>query len=52
MNKTPRGKIEIYNIVQDPKELNDLAQERPDLVQKARAILNSARTENPVWNWR
>ena len=52
MNKKPRGKIEIYNIVEDPKELNNLANERPDLVQKARKILNSARTPNPTWNWR
>ena len=51
MNKKPRGKIEIYNIVKDPKELNNLADERPDLVQKARKILNSARTSNPIWNW-
>lgn len=51
MNKKPRGKIEIYNIVKDPKELNNLADKRPDLVQKARKILNSARTSNPVWNW-
>ena len=51
MNKKPRGKIEIYNIVEDPKELNNLADERPDLVKKARKILNSARTSNPIWNW-
>ncbi|MBQ3351746.1 MAG: arylsulfatase [Thermoguttaceae bacterium] len=52
MNKKPRGKIEIYNIVEDPKELNNLADKRPDLVQKARKILNSARTPNPIWNWK
>lgn len=52
MNKKPRGKIEIYNIVEDPKELNNLADQRPDLVQKARKILNSARTPNPIWNWK
>ena len=52
MNKKPRGKIEIYNIVEDPKELNNLAEKRPDLVQKARKILNSARTPNPTWNWK
>ncbi len=52
MNKKPRGKIEIYNIVEDPKELNNLADQRPDLVQKARKILNSARTSNPIWNWK
>ena len=37
------------DIVEHYEQLRDLD---PDLVQKARKILNSARTPNPTWNWK
>lgn len=44
VNLTPSGPIEIYDVEQDPKELNNLASERPDLVQKAEEVFQSAST--------
>lgn len=40
------GKVQIYNIVTDPKELDDVAEKHPELVAKAEALFVSARIEN------
>ncbi len=44
------GPIEIYNIDADPKELTNLAADRPELVKKAAAIMKEAHVPNPNWN--
>jgi len=40
---------ELYDLKTDPGETNDLAQQRPDLVARAEALMKSARTEDPNW---
>ncbi len=41
--------IEIYDLIEDPSESNDLAASRPDLVKKADRLLIESRREDPNW---
>jgi arylsulfatase A-like enzyme len=41
--------IEIYDLVNDVSESNDLAAERPDLVEKAKTIFAEAHRPDPSW---
>jgi arylsulfatase A-like enzyme len=41
--------IEIYDMVGDSAELNNLAGSRPDLVQKAEKIMREAHRPDPNW---
>lgn len=43
------GPIELYNLADDPGEQNDVADQHPELVNKARELLAKAHTENPIW---
>ncbi|PXA04893.1 N-acetylgalactosamine 6-sulfate sulfatase [Coraliomargarita sinensis] len=45
----PMGEIEIYDLAKDAAETNNLADQRPDLVKKAKAIFADAHTPHPVW---
>jgi arylsulfatase A len=45
----PQKAIELYDLKTDPGELKDLAQQKPDLVAKAEALMQSSRTEDPDW---
>jgi hypothetical protein len=44
-----QGEIEIYDLSKDVAETNNLATERPDLVEKAKQIFADAHTPHPVW---
>jgi arylsulfatase A-like enzyme len=41
--------IEVYDLIEDSGESNDLAQSRPDLVAKAEEILKDAHRADPTW---
>ena len=45
----PRKPMELYDLANDPGETKDLAPGRPDLVSKARALMESARMDDPNW---
>jgi arylsulfatase A len=47
----PNAPWEIYDLANDPGESRDLAKEKPDLVEKAGALVKKARTDHPVWPW-
>lgn len=43
------GKVEIYNIVTDPSERNNVAETHPELVEKAEALFVDAHKNNTVF---
>ncbi len=45
----PQKAVELYDLKTDPGELKDLAQQKPDLVAKAEALMQSSRTDDPDW---
>ncbi len=47
----PDAPIEIYNLSEDPGETTDLAESRPDLVQRAREIFEEAHEPSPNWTF-
>ncbi|WP_395733834.1 hypothetical protein [Prosthecobacter sp.] len=46
----PESPIELYDLKADAAEAHDLAQEKPDLVAKAGALMDSSRTPDPDWS--
>ena len=46
---SPGGPLELYNLVEDIGEENDVAADHPDIVQRIEAYLKTARTENEFW---
>ncbi len=47
LKKTP-GKVEIYNLANDPTETNDLAQSHPEHVAKAKKLFKTSRSRSPI----
>jgi len=45
----PNAAIELYHLGQDPGEKNDVASSHPELVQKAKNLMQKARVDNPNW---
>lgn len=43
------AKIELYNLLQDPGEVDDLASQNPDVVQQMREIMKASRTDTSQW---
>jgi len=52
--KNEKSKYELYNIVEDISEKNDLANKHPDKVAELLKIMKTARTESPetIWNFK
>jgi arylsulfatase A-like enzyme len=48
----PAAKMEIYDLKADANEKSDLADKRPDLVEKALAIFKDAHVDHPEWPMR
>lgn len=46
------GPVEIYDLAEDLGEENDLATSRPDLVEKAKDMMEQAHVPNPNWKVR
>jgi arylsulfatase A-like enzyme len=43
------GEIELYNLAEDLGETKNLAAEYPDIVEKARKLMDEAHTPDPRW---
>lgn len=43
------AKVELYDLLKDPGEKNNLAASNPELVQQAIALMKSSHAENPDW---
>ena len=43
------GKLALYDLAGDPGEKSDAAGQHPDVVAKIKALMKSARTEDPQW---
>jgi arylsulfatase A len=49
----PDGDIELYDLSTDPAEANNVADKHPEIIQKIKAIMRNAHTENadfPFWH--
>ena len=44
-----KEKVEIYNIVTDPSESNDIAAQHPELVEKAETRFAEAHDDSPIF---
>ena len=51
VNHTPPGEFELYNLVEDPSETNDLSESLPEKAGELQAILEAARTESEVFKF-
>jgi len=45
----PKARIELYDLASDEGETTDLAAQRPELVEKAAALMDAARVDDPAW---
>ncbi len=48
----PHSPIEIYRLLDDPAEQNDLSANYPDLVEKVKAYFSEAHTDSPNWEFK
>lgn len=46
---SPSGPVELYDLSTDPGESRDLAGQHPEVVEKIREYLRTARTDHPLW---
>ena len=49
VKNSPTAAVELYDLKADPGETKNLAAAKPDLVQKAVALMAAARTDHPDW---
>ncbi len=50
MHSNP-GKIELYNLADDPSETNDIADSHPDKVNELAELMEKAHSPHPVYYW-
>jgi arylsulfatase A-like enzyme len=43
------GSVQLYDLAKDPGEESDLAEQYPEVVERAEKLLAEARTEHPEW---
>jgi arylsulfatase A-like enzyme len=51
VNKPEKTTIELYNLIDDPGEENNVADSHPELVKELTKLINSARTESEVFKF-
>jgi arylsulfatase A-like enzyme len=49
--KNPQAPLELYDLGKDIGEENNVAQSHPDLVKEMQTILDTARTESPIFTF-
>jgi len=49
INKDPDAAIELYDLVKDPQEKNNIAAKHPDIIKKIEAFMNKAHQPNIDW---
>lgn len=49
VKSSPKSSVELYDLKTDPGETQNLAAEKPDLVQKAVELMAAQRTDDPDW---
>lgn len=48
VHKQPEGPIEVYDLASDLDESDNIADQHPQLVERARQLFDEARTESPI----
>jgi arylsulfatase A-like enzyme len=51
VKKDPNSIIELYNLAEDPGETNNVVGENPEVERRMDALLRTARTPNPEWDF-
>lgn len=51
LNKSLEGPIEVYDLAKDLGETTNIAEQRPEIVAKAKELFASAHTPSPLWKW-
>lgn len=49
--ENPNSQIELYNLAEDPGETNNVVKEYPEVERRMDALLRTARTPHPVWEF-
>jgi arylsulfatase A-like enzyme len=52
VKNSPSAAIELYDLKSDSAEKNDLAAQKPELVQKANRLMKEAHVDDPNWPMR
>lgn len=52
VNKPKQRKLELYNLTDDPSEKHNVINENPKLAAKLKKLMDKARTDSSVWNFR
>jgi arylsulfatase A-like enzyme len=47
----PNSQIELYNLAEDPGETNNIVKDYPEVERRMDALLRTARTSHPVWDF-
>jgi arylsulfatase A len=51
VGSAPHGPVELYHLPTDPAESTDLASKRPELVERARQLFETSRSEHPIFRF-
>jgi arylsulfatase A-like enzyme len=52
INKPEKTTVELYNLINDPGEENNVAEKYPETVKELTTLMNSARTESKIFSFK
>jgi arylsulfatase A-like enzyme len=52
LDKSLTGPIEVYDLSKDLGETTNLAEQKPEIVAKAKELFKASRTPSPEWKWK